>query len=67
MVYSVCTLTAAETLGIDEWMADRHPDLQPLEPAGELAGAAVPHGRGRLLLPQAVGTDGMFVLRLRDG
>ncbi len=66
LVYSVCTLTSAETLGVDRWLADTHPDLVALVAGGpDLAGAAVPHGRGLLVLPQAAGTDGMFVLRLR--
>jgi 16S rRNA (cytosine967-C5)-methyltransferase len=65
LVYSVCTMTTAETTAIDAWLADSCPELVALEPMGELAGVGVPHGRGRLLLPQAVGSDGMFVLRLR--
>ena len=45
--------------GIDDtW----HPDLQALPPPGD---PWRPWGRGALLLPQAAGTDGMFVLRLR--
>jgi 16S rRNA (cytosine967-C5)-methyltransferase len=62
LVYSVCTLTTAETLGVDEHLATLHPDLVPLEAPSE---PWVAHGRGGLLLPQAAGTDGMFVLRLR--
>jgi 16S rRNA (cytosine967-C5)-methyltransferase len=31
-VYSVCTLTAAETLAVDHHLATRHPDLEPLDP-----------------------------------
>jgi len=65
LVYSVCTLTAAETTAVDAWLADAHPELRAREPGGELAGLAVARGRGLLLLPQAAGTDGMFVLRLR--
>ena len=66
IVYSTCTLTAAETSGIDSWLADAHPELaaQPIDTEA-LVGAGVEHGRGRLVLPQAAGTDGMFVLRLR--
>lgn len=62
LVYSVCTLTVAETLGADRWLAAQHPELQP-EPAP--AGPWRPHGRGALLLPQAAGTDGMAVFLLR--
>jgi 16S rRNA (cytosine967-C5)-methyltransferase len=65
LVYSVCTLTSAETTGIDDWLASAHPELEARLPAGELAGTALAHGRGRLLLPQAAGTDGMFVLAAR--
>jgi 16S rRNA (cytosine967-C5)-methyltransferase len=64
LVFSVCTLTAAETIGIDDWLARTHPELEARAPKGQLATTAVAHGRGRLLLPQAAGTDGMFVLRL---
>ena len=62
LVYSVCTMTVAETVTIDEWLADRHPELEALEPPDE---PWAPRGRGALLLPQAAGTDGMYVLRLR--
>jgi 16S rRNA (cytosine967-C5)-methyltransferase len=61
LVYSVCTLTAAETLGVDAWLAGAHPDLVAIDPP---AAPWRPHGRGALLLPQAAGTDGMFLLRL---
>lgn len=62
LVYSVCTLTDAETLAVDEHLAATRPDLvaeAPLEAPWQ------PHGRGVRLLPQAAGTDGMYVLRLR--
>lgn len=62
LVYSVCTLTAAETLGVDELLSCERPDLFPLAPPGA---PWRPHGRGALLLPQSAGTDGMFLLRLR--
>jgi 16S rRNA (cytosine967-C5)-methyltransferase len=62
LVYSVCTMTNAETVAIDEWLADRHPELVALEPPGAPWTA---RGRGALLLPQAAGTDGMYLLRLR--
>lgn len=60
LVYSVCTLTTAETLRVDEWLAEAHPELRPLAP---LEGPWRPHGRGNLLLPQAAGTDGMALFR----
>ena len=61
LVYSVCTLTEAETLGIDEWLSRAHPELvavsSPAKPWDAL-------GRGARLLPQAADTDGMYVLGL---
>lgn len=62
LVYSVCTLTALETLGVDEHLAAHHPELEPIDAPG---GPWRPWGRGALLLPQAAGTDGMMVVRLR--
>jgi 16S rRNA (cytosine967-C5)-methyltransferase len=62
LVYSVCTLTQAETFDIDRWLADVHPELTPLPP---LDGPWRPHGRGSLLLPQAADTDGMALFRYR--
>lgn len=64
-VYSVCTLTAAETTDIDAWLASVRPDLAPLSVAELPGGRWRPHGRGAILLPQAAGTDGMFLLRTR--
>ena len=62
LVYSVCTLTTRETIDIDTWLAESHPELEPLVP---LTAPWRIHGRGALLLPQAAGTDGMAVLRFR--
>jgi 16S rRNA (cytosine967-C5)-methyltransferase len=61
LMYSVCTLTREETLDVDAWAAEHLPDFTAL-PAP--AGPWIPHGRGALLLPDAAGTDGMFVLTL---
>jgi 16S rRNA (cytosine967-C5)-methyltransferase len=61
IVYSVCTLTLAETAGIDKWLADTRPDLTPLAPP---AGPWERFGRGARLLPQTADTDGMYLLRL---
>jgi 16S rRNA (cytosine967-C5)-methyltransferase len=60
LVYSVCTLTAAETTGVDEWLATTRPDLVPTAPPGE---PWQRWGRGAMLLPQAAGTDGMCLFR----
>ena len=63
LVYSVCTLTRAETVEIDDWL---HGELggswETLAPPGP---PWEPLGRGALLLPQTAGTDGMYVLALR--
>ncbi len=65
LVYSVCTLTAAETVGADAWLAEHHPSLvvddRPLPEPWQRV------GRGARVLPQAVDTDGMYVLRARVG
>jgi 16S rRNA C967 or C1407 C5-methylase (RsmB/RsmF family) len=61
LFYSVCTLTGDETVGIDDWLAARHPELH----SGERLGSPwSPAGRGVRLLPQTAGTDGMFLLAL---
>jgi 16S rRNA (cytosine967-C5)-methyltransferase len=62
LVYSVCTLTAAETVAVDDWATTALADFAALEPPRAPWRA---HGRGALLLPQTVGTDGMYVLALR--
>ncbi|HEY5154877.1 MAG TPA: transcription antitermination factor NusB, partial [Acidimicrobiales bacterium] len=66
LVYSVCTLTRAETTGVDDWLAAAHPEFQAVLPPGT---PWQPHGRGGLLVPQpgeapTGATDGMFLLRL---
>jgi 16S rRNA (cytosine967-C5)-methyltransferase len=59
LAYSVCTLTAAETMGVDQWLG---PGWRPV---GAWEHPWRPWGRGGLLLPQVAGTDGMFLLLLR--
>ena len=56
LVYSVCTLTAAESTDLDDgrWAAAACP-AEPWRP----------HGRGARILPQDADTDGMTVLRWR--
>jgi 16S rRNA (cytosine967-C5)-methyltransferase len=63
LVYSACTLTKSESVGVDDHLASRYPQLVPLAPPGE---PWQPWGRGALLLPQTEGTDGMTILRLRS-
>lgn len=62
LVYSVCTLTVAETLEVDEHLRRRHPDLhaEPPGPPWEQ------WGRGGILLPADL-HDGMCVFRYRRG
>ncbi|MGI9578415.1 MAG: transcription antitermination factor NusB [Microthrixaceae bacterium] len=63
LAYSVCTLTAVETTGIDDYVSERHPGMQPIEPP---AAPWVPHGRGAILLPQRESTDGMALFMYRS-
>jgi 16S rRNA (cytosine967-C5)-methyltransferase len=62
LAYSACTLTREETVEIDEWARHALPGLSAAEPPGT---PWRPLGRGALLLPQAAGTDGMYLLLLR--
>ena len=62
LVYSVCTLSARESRGVDEHLATSRPDLVALDPPG---GPWAPWGRGAILLPQAASTDGMCIFRYR--
>jgi 16S rRNA (cytosine967-C5)-methyltransferase len=64
LVYSVCTLTAAESTDIDSWVVGERPDLVPIEPP---EAPWQPWGRGAILLPQTVGTDGMCLFRYVRG
>lgn len=63
LVYSVCTLTAAETTEVVEATLGRHPDLVVVDEAPPAPWR--PHGRGYLVRPHDAGTDGMFVFRAR--
>ncbi|HET9060464.1 MAG TPA: transcription antitermination factor NusB, partial [Acidimicrobiales bacterium] len=79
LVYSVCTLTRAETLEMGEWLVqcsaelcaaaqDPRADQPALAKWDVLAPPGAPWercGPGALLLPQAASTDGMFVVGLR--
>lgn len=61
LVYSVCTLTSIETVGVDAFAASELPGFVAIAPPGEPWRR---HGRGALLVPSAARTDGMFVLVL---
>ena len=63
LVYSVCTWTHGETVGIDDWVAAQFPDLVA-EPGDQPGAPWLRHGRGALLLPGTAETDGMYVLVL---
>jgi hypothetical protein len=58
-VYSVCTLTADETVGIDEYIAENYPELEALSPVR--GHGWEPIGRGARIVPAE--TDGMAVFR----
>jgi 16S rRNA (cytosine967-C5)-methyltransferase len=62
LLYSVCTLTALESIGIDDHLRAAHPELVAIEAPGE---PWMAWGRGAILLPQAVGTDGMAMFAYR--
>ncbi len=62
LVYSVCTMSAAETVGVDDHVARVWPELEPIGAPGEPWRES---GRGGLLLPHVAGTDGMFIARYR--
>ena len=64
LVYSVCTLTATESIEVDDWIARARPDLVPNDPPGA---PWEPWGRGAVLLPQTGGTDGMCLFRYVRG
>jgi len=55
-------LTRAETTAMDEWLAVERQELVAVDAPSE---PWEPAGRGARLLPQAAGTDGMFLLGLR--
>jgi 16S rRNA (cytosine967-C5)-methyltransferase len=62
LIFSVCTLSRAESLDIDMWIGEQFPEMEALPAPG---GVWTPLGRGALLLPQSADTDGMYILRLR--
>ena len=64
VIYSVCTMTGAETAAIDDVVAQEQPDAVPV-PIADPDDRWRPRARGALLLPQDHGTDGMFVAKYR--
>ncbi len=62
LTYSVCTLSRAETVGIDWFANSELAEFEAIDPPESPWRRA---GRGAILLPHVAGTDGMFVLRLR--
>jgi 16S rRNA (cytosine967-C5)-methyltransferase len=61
LVYSVCTLSGEETLGVDAWAESHLTEFVAL-PAPSAPWR--PYGRGAILLPSDADTDGMFVVVL---
>ncbi len=61
LVYSVCTLSRAETVAIDEWAADALGGFTALDAPSP---PWRPVGRGARLLSSAADTDGMYCLVL---
>jgi 16S rRNA (cytosine967-C5)-methyltransferase len=56
IVYSVCTLTRAETVEVAEWFGECYHEFEPADVPGD---PWRPWGSGALLLPQADDSDGM--------
>lgn len=64
LAYSVCTLTRAETINVDEQLGEVLPGFDVAIPLPE---RWIPTGRGGMLLPGEDGGDGMYLLVLRKG
>ena len=64
LVYSVCTMTEAETAGVDRRFREAEPRAEP-EPVGRPWRPHGDHGSGGLLLPQDLDSEGMAVFRYR--
>ena len=62
VIYSVCTMTEAETAAIDELVAQEHPDAEAV-PIDDSRWR--PHSRGALILPQDHNTDAMFAAKYK--
>jgi len=66
LVYSVCTVTEAETAGVDRRFRGAEPRAEP-EPVGRPWRPHGDHGSGGLLLPQDLDSEGMAVFAYRVG
>ncbi len=62
VIYSVCTMTAAETAAIDELVAQEHSEAEAIPIADP---RWRPHSRGALVLPQDHNTDAMFIAQYK--
>lgn len=62
VVYSVCTMSKAETVAIDDLVAQEHPDAEAI-PITDPRWRS--HSRGALVLPQDHNTDAMFVAKYK--
>lgn len=62
VIYSVCTMTKAETAAIDDAVAQEHPDAVAI-PITTSDPRWRSHSRGALVLPQDHNTDAMFVAK----
>ena len=61
LIYSVCTLTNIETIGVDE----KFRNLVNVEEIGDLPQPWRKHGRGGMILPQDLDSEGMSVFCYR--
>ena len=64
LAYSVCTLTAVETSGVDQRLRAAHPGLVPV-PVGDPWRPHGEDGGGGILLPQDLDSEGMAVFLYR--
>ncbi len=60
LIYSVCTVTHAETIDVALELERMHPQLEPIKLQSPKWRA---HGNGLQVLPQDAGTDGMTVFK----
>ena len=66
LIYSVCTLTEAETYGVADAISRRFPKLQP-RPFSNPFRPGEPAAESLLLWPQDTGGNGMFIRAWRKG